>query len=94
MCFGGGMVDNQGSWKGEGAGSKAQVNGSALGGSNNSSIATGEREDGYMCAWSQEDEGLPVAFFLFFCRIGSEVIFFENKVRESRGEGGKGEVLK
>lgn len=36
----------QGSWKGEEAGAKAQVDGLALGGSNNSSTATAEREGG------------------------------------------------
>lgn len=50
------------------------MDGSALDGSNNSSIAIAEREDGYMCAWSQEDEGLPVAS-IFFCRTEGEVIF-------------------
>lgn len=37
----------KGSWKGERAGSKAQVDESALRG--NSSTATAEREGGYMC---------------------------------------------
>lgn len=65
-----------GYWKGEGAGSKAQTDGSALDGSNNSSTAIAEREDGYMCAWSHvmENEGLPVAS-IFFCRTEGEVIF-------------------
>lgn len=64
----------QGSWKGEGAGSKAQMDGSALDGSNNSSTAIAEREDGQMYAWSQEDEGLLVAS-IFFGRTEGEVIF-------------------
>ena len=50
---------------------------SALGGSDNSSIATAEKEDGYMCAWSQEDEGLLVTSLFFSCKIGDEDIFSE-----------------